>query len=98
MKDIAKLSFSLLAIFIALLVMSASRYDALDQYDLVWWTVDCGGGTSQSGGMEYSLVSTIGQPDAWETLSGGDFDMGGGFFSDATPAFRLYLPLIVSNH
>ncbi len=45
-------------------------------FDLRWWTVDGGGGTSTGG--DFVLRGTIGQPDAG-THSGGGFEMRGGF-------------------
>ncbi len=47
-------------------------------YAVSWYTIDGGGGTSSGG--TYSLVSTIGQPDAG-TLSGGSYLVVGGFLS-----------------
>jgi hypothetical protein len=47
-------------------------------YDLSWFAIDGGGGTS-SGGI-YSVSGTIGQPDAG-VLSGGDYTLVGGFWS-----------------
>ena len=47
-------------------------------YDLSWYTIDGGGGTSEAGG--FSLSGTIGQPDAG-TMSGGGFELAGGFWS-----------------
>jgi hypothetical protein len=47
-------------------------------YDLSWYTIDGGGGTSTGG--DFTLSGTIGQPDAG-TMSGGSFDLAGGFWS-----------------
>ena len=66
-------------------------------YDLSWWTVDGGGavGLSADG---YTLSGTIGQPDAG-TLSGGDYELSGGFWggaaAQAAAGGALYLPLVV---
>ena len=46
-------------------------------YDLSWFTVDGGGGTS-TGGV-YSVSGTIGQPDAG-VMSGGGYALTGGFW------------------
>src|SRR5438876_17746 len=46
-------------------------------YNIDWFTVDGGGGTS-AGGI-YSLSGTIGQPDAGQ-MSGGNFALDGGFW------------------
>jgi len=51
--------------------------------DLTWYTID-GGGTT-SGGGQFQLSGTIGQPDAG-VLVGGGFELSGGFWSpSATP-------------
>jgi hypothetical protein len=46
-------------------------------YSIDWFTIDGGGGTS-TGGV-YSVISTIGQPDAGK-MSGGNFTIDGGFW------------------
>lgn len=46
-------------------------------YQIVWSTVDGGGGTSAGG--QYSLTGTIGQPDAGSS-AGGSYEMLGGFW------------------
>ncbi len=51
-----------------------------DDFDLSWYTVDGGGGTSSGG--DFVLRGTIGQPDAGD-LSGGDFTLRGGFWQPA---------------
>jgi hypothetical protein len=64
-----------------------------DGYDLTWNTIDGGGTTSEGGG--YSLVGTIGQPDAG-TLVGGKYTLNGGFWTSGWAARAwTYLPLLV---
>jgi hypothetical protein len=68
-------------------------------YDQSWWTVDGGGQTFSTGGA-YSLGGTIGQPEAG-LLAGGDYILGGGFWTSGEPAVRVYwvyLPLLLRNH
>ncbi len=62
---------------------SASRQisGAGGDFDLSWYTVDGGGGTSSGG--DFVLRGTIGQPDAG-TLAGGDFTLRGGFWQPAS--------------
>lgn len=48
-------------------------------YEINWFTIDGGGGTSTGGA--YELSGTIGQPDATMTLSGGSFELTGGFWA-----------------
>lgn len=50
-------------------------------YSIDWYSIDGGGGTSSGGG--YTLTGTIGQPDAGK-LSGGSFELTGGFMSVVT--------------
>lgn len=59
-------------------------------YALSWWTVDAGGGSGSNGA--YSLVGTLGQPDAG-TLSSGAYTLKGGFWGGILPELRLYLPI-----
>jgi len=48
------------------------------EYELSWWTIDNGGGTSSGG--EFVLTGTIGQPDAGYS-SGDGFELLGGFWA-----------------
>jgi len=82
----------LLAGALALLPVSAALAQSGGNYDLSWWTVDGGGGTSSGGG--YTLQGTAGQPDA-ATWSGGDYTLTGGFWSGAAVEYRVYLPLVL---
>jgi hypothetical protein len=50
---------------------------AFADYDLTWNTIDGGGGTSSGG--QYSLIGTIGQPDAAYSSSD-DYEILGGFW------------------
>lgn len=55
-------------------------------FDLSWHTVDGGGGMN-SAGSDFKLSGTIGQPDAG-VLTGGDFELTGGFWVDHRPVKR----------
>ena len=46
-------------------------------YEISWYTIDGGGGTSTGGA--YVLTGTIGQPDA-DWCSGGSYELLGGFW------------------
>ncbi len=90
-----------LLILSGIVILIASVRPALTQiseaYELSWSTIDGGGGTV--GGGEYLLGSTVGQVGN-EALSGGDYDLSGGFMSGVTspgvaPMERLFLPVIV---
>ena len=61
----------------SLLATMAFRLQA-QPYDLTWWSVDGGGGTS-TGGV-YAVTGTIGQPDAG-AMRGGNYSLTGGFWS-----------------
>ena len=67
-------------------------------YDLRWWTVDGGGGSSSEG--VYTLTGTIGQPDAG-AMQGGSYTLRGGFWGGGSipggGPYRVYLPLVVKE-
>lgn len=64
-------------------------------YDLIWSTIDGGGGASTGG--DYSLAGTVGQPDAGH-MSSGSYEVGGGFWSSFSEVvFRVFLPLVLRN-
>jgi hypothetical protein len=48
-------------------------------FNIDWFTIDCGGGTS-TGGV-YSVSGTIGQPDAGARMTNGNYSLTGGFWS-----------------
>jgi hypothetical protein len=63
-------------------------------YDLMWNTMDGGGGMFSTGGA-YSLGGTIGQFDAnITTMSGGSYTLNGGFWVDFL-GNHIMLPLIL---
>jgi hypothetical protein len=61
-------------------------------YDLSWWTVDGGGATGLTSGS-YTLSGTAGQPDAG-SLSSGDYDLAGGFWTSLVTLIHNFLPII----
>ena len=64
-------------------------------YNIAWFTVDGGGGTS-SGGL-YTLSGSVGQPDAG-TLGGGSYTLAGGFWVAPSPLPNtVYLPIIMKQ-
>jgi hypothetical protein len=65
---------------IAVIVFFALTAPASAQpFEISWYTIDGGGGTSTGGVFE--LSGTIGQHDAGVTHSGGLFQLDGGFWS-----------------
>ena len=65
---------------------------AANTYTIDWYSIDNGGTLSLSGGP-YALSGTIGQADAG-TLSGGNYQLNGGFWNLTDLVLRLFLPLI----
>lgn len=61
-------------------------------YDLPWWTIDGGGGTTSGGA--YALTGTSGQPDAG-VLTGGAYGLTGGFWGGVSAPNASYLPMIL---
>jgi hypothetical protein len=66
-------------------------------YKLSWWTVD-GGGETFSTGAGYSLGGTAGQPDAGPVMSGGDYQLTGGFWPGGGGPYRVYLPVVLRGY
>lgn len=83
----------LLAVAILLLPTALAAAQA-GSYDLAWWTVD--GGSGVSGGGDYALSGTAGQPDAG-AHSSGDYALAGGFWSgvEAARKYHTYLPVVL---
>jgi hypothetical protein len=67
--------------FLAAFLVISSKLPAQSggPYDLSWYTIDGGGGTSSGGA--YTLSGTIGQPDAGGPMTGGSYSLVGGFWS-----------------
>lgn len=62
------------ALIIAVLVLCSVSYG---DYQIVWSTIDGGGGQSSDG--QYKLTGTIGQPDA-DYSADGNYELLGGFW------------------
>ena len=77
-----------------LLSITFAVYAEVAEFVINWWSVDGGGDSSQGGG--YTLIGTIGQPDAG-AMSGGNYTLYGGFLPGGTLLERveLYLPLVI---
>ena len=84
--------FLILLLMVSLIfaLVGGAALAAIQAYELSWTTIDGGGGTSQGG--SYTLSGTIGQPDA-DSLTGGDYRLDAGFWSEATSA-RVFLPIV----
>jgi hypothetical protein len=84
---------------VLLVTAAASARSPRQSYDLSWWTVDGGGGTSAAVGS-YTLDGTAGQPDPGPILSGADYQLEGGFWGGALSGVSmhdLYLPLVLRS-
>ena len=66
------------------LCVVASAIALGDDFELDWWTVD-GGGDMFTAAGDFELSGTIGQPDAGVTMTGGLFELTGGFWAGPTP-------------
>jgi hypothetical protein len=84
-------------LFIVLIsLLLAGTALAANGYQINWWTVDNGGGRSQSADGQYALSGTIGQPDAGSS-TGGEYTLNGGFWHGlgaAIQEFLIHLPLV----
>ena len=85
-----------ITIGVLLLALSAVSWTALAQtgggFDLSWFSVDGGGGTSAGG--DFALVGSLGQPDAGNGLAGGGFTLTGGFQAGAASATQTVLCIL----
>lgn len=63
------------------------------QFDVAWWTVDGGGGTSTDG--RFAISGTIGQGDAGTAVSNERYTISGGFWQleNTAPSEKIYLPI-----
>jgi len=77
-----KMSGVLLSAILCLFAVWASPAAAQSggPYEIVSYTIDGGGTTSSTGGA-FTLGGTIGQPDAGQTMTGGSFELTGGFWA-----------------
>ena len=72
-----KLLILLLVLVVAGMLFTGVSASNKGDYDIDWWTVDGGGGTSEGG--DYSLSGSIGQADAGVS-TGGIYALSGGFW------------------
>jgi hypothetical protein len=89
-------NYSRILCIVALLLVPAG---ALAQsYSIDWYKVAGGGGTSTGG--TYSVSSTIGQPDASPTMTGGNYALTGGFwaiYAVQTPGAPFLTVTLIGN-
>ena len=95
-----KITFVLLIILAAAVLaptmVGASPARREIEYAVDWWTVDNGGGTSESAGGQYVLNGIIGQPDAGP-VAGDTYSILGGFWVPGVLVYyyTIYLPIIM---
>jgi len=70
----------LLKLVLTITVLFAATSAMAGDFTLDWWTVD-GGGEMWTAAGDFELSGTIGQPDAGAVMSGGDFELTGGFWA-----------------
>jgi hypothetical protein len=89
---ITALSLALLCV----LLVAGAVLAAPQAFDLSWWTVDGGGGTSV--GETYTLEGTIGQAEAGYRMTVGEYTLAGGFWGVGgvapPPEWDIFLPII----
>jgi hypothetical protein len=86
-----------LGTLLLLAAVAGAQAGSSPAYDLSWWTVD-GGGETLSTGPGYSLGGTAGQPDAGPVMSGGDYQLTGGFWPGGAGVYRVYLPVVLRGY
>ena len=84
---------ALVALTLFIANATSTRAQTSGTYELTWSTIDGGGATFSTGGV-YELGGTIGQPDASNNMSGGNFGLAGGFWASVNVLSKLFLPLI----
>lgn len=67
-----KIGFGLLLLFLSTAVFAQN-------YSIGWHKISGGGGTSTN--SQYNVAGTIGQTDAGNTMTGGNYSLTGGFWS-----------------
>lgn len=76
---------TLSALGLTMTAASGALAQSGEPYEITVWTID-GGGIQNASGGAYTLSGTIGQPDAGPRLSGGTYDLDGGFWPAALAA------------
>ncbi len=69
----------LLALCLVLLTFSFCPHCSAQPFSIDWLKIAGGGGTSTN--TQFSLSGTLGQPDAIDAMTGGNFSLTGGFWA-----------------
>jgi hypothetical protein len=83
---------SILTLFAMVISMGVQA----QSYSISWYKVAGGGDTSSNG--QYSVSSTIGQPDASGAQTGGAYSVTGGFWSLMSAVQTPGLPNLIVTH
>ena len=83
---------TLLTLCLGLMTLAASAQD----YSITWYSIAGGGGTSSAG--QYSVTSTIAQPDAGAAMAGGGYSLTGGFWSLIAAQPTIGLPSLTISY
>ena len=89
----------LLVLLLLLIGTTIASAQTDTDYSISWWTVDGGGGDSQSADEQYKLNGSIGQPDVGHATGNG-YSVKGGFWISLSTAIREFfinLPLILTQ-
>ncbi|EEF62874.1 hypothetical protein [Pedosphaera parvula] len=76
---------------VAVFGISVQGLASAQSYNMDWFTVDGGGGTSSGGA--FSINGTVGQPDAG-VLSGGGYTVEGGYWSGVSIIQNTNAPIL----
>ena len=91
MKKITKVSGSIIPVAIIITLLITSAFASVG-YELMWFTIDGGGGTFTSG-EDYTLVGSVGQHDTG-IMGDCNISIKGGFWGYAGLNYCILLPLI----
>lgn len=80
----------ILMIFAAILLAAFATYQ---NYDMHWWSIDSGGGTSSGGA--FTVSGTIGQPDVDQPMRGGSYVVTGGYWQAGLAASQVESPIVL---
>ena len=96
--NMKKKSISVVLSFTIVILLITTTALAATGYEINWWTVDGGGGVSESSGGQYILKGTIGQHDSGPVIEGGTYSLYGGFWVKGIidlVEYIINLPLIL---
>ena|ERR1700729_2880570 len=94
-KPIVRTAFASVVCFVALVLLGPVMSARAQSYEISWYKIAGGGGTSTNSG--YSLSGTIGQVDAG-TMSGGAYTLAGGFWGIYSAVQTPGSPLLTITH